>query len=511
MVRMSVRPHRSHKSLLPAALVALGCTLGLGACMSELPPVDPSSSIGVVEGRVREGAFGVPAYVEFRDETGPLYTELRVTADSTGWYRAELPIGLYSTRVGFATSGTYFAADSDTILVGRCVRRRDFERARGHVVLTLPPAFDGMYARLNLAGARNRAAGEARVEDGLAVFDLRLMPRSSYVMRLSIGFDMAEFYLPSTYVSAEGDSLDATSGAAEYSVDLREHYASVSGRVTGSWQTSGDNMEVQVVTAGGRKISEVTCNDDGTYRVDLLVPEPVKIRTVCRYIENWYGGTSLAAATVFDLQPGLNVEGVDLSEGALNIRFDGPGDLVPSYHSIVLRREDGSEIPVRTYGNPIRVPNLPEGRYRLRVDGFCVDDPWQPQWYDGAADADGSVPLDVVVGATRELTMVLRSGGSILGRFEGETDTDWNSHAVYVHDGAGAQVCDEPLYMYYGAFSLAGLPDGDYCLSLGSRGQPYWYPGTFVLAEATRLTISGGNAITDLLWLRPGKAVGEER
>lgn len=511
MARMSVRLHPFRGFLLPATLVALGGLLGIGACMSELPQADPSSSIGVVEGRVREGALGVPAYVDFRDETGPLYTELRVTADSTGWYRAELPIGLYSVRVGFAGSGTYFAADSDTILVGRCVRRRDFERARGHVALTLPSVFEGNYVRLNLTGARNRAAGEVRVVDGRADFDLRLLPRTSYVMRVSIGYDMAEFFLPSTYVSGDGDSLVATSGAAEYSVDLREHYASVSGRVTGSWQNSGDGMEVQVVTTGGRNISEVTCNDDGSYRIDILVPEPVKVRTICRYVENWYGGTSLASATVFDLQPGLGVTGVDLAEGSLKILFDGPGDRVPSYHSFVLRREDGSEIAMRTYGNPVRVPNLPEGRYHLRVDGFCVDDPWQPQWYDGAADADGSVPLDVVVGATRELTMVLRSGGSILGRFEGETDNDWNSHAVFVHDGAGAEVCGEPLYMYYGAFSLEGLPDGDYCLSLGSRGQPYWYPGTFVLAEATRLTISGGNAITDLLWLRPGKAVGEER
>lgn len=511
MARMPVRHHRFRHALLPAALAALGGLLGLGACMSELPQVDPSSSVGVVEGRVLEGGLGVPAYVDFRDETGPTYNALRVTADSTGWYRAELPIGLYSMRVGIAGPGTYFAADNDTILVGRCVRRRDFDRGRGHITLTLPSALERDYVRLNLTGVRNRAAGETRVKDGRAEFDLRLLPRTSYVMRVSIGFDMAEFYLPSTYVSADGDSLDVTTGAAEYSVDLREHHASISGRVTGSWQGSGDDMQVQVTTTGGRSISEVTCSDDGSYLVDILVPEPVKVRSVCRYVENWYGGTSLASATVLDLQPGLDVTGVDLAVGALKILFDGPGDLVPGYHAFVLRREDGSEMAMRTYGNPVRVQNLPEGRYHLRVDGFCVDEPWQPQWYDGAADVDGSVPLDVVVGTTRELTMVLRSGGSILGRFEGETDNDWNSHAVFVHDGAGAAVCSEPLYMYYGAFSLDGLPDGDYCLSLGSRGQPYWYPGTFVLAEATRLTISGGNAITDLLWLRPGKAVGEER
>ncbi len=511
MARMSIRHHRLRGFLLPAMLAAFGGLLALGACMSELPPVDPASAIGVVEGRVREGVLGVPAFVEFRDETGPLYTELRVTADSTGWYRAELPIGLYRTRVGFKGTESYYMADSDTVLVGRCVRRRDYDRARGHVVIAVPSVFDGKYARLYLTGAGQRAAGEAQVENGLAEFDLRLLPRTKYVMRLTLGYSMAEFYLPSTYISSYGDSLDASAGSAEYSIDLRGNYASVSGRVTGSWQGYGDLMEVQAVATGGRTVAKIDCSADGSYRLDSFVPEPVKVRSVCRNVENWYGGTSLASATVLDLRPGLDIAGVDLAVGALNIRFDGPGDLVPSHHSFVLRREDGTEIALRIYGNPIRVPNLPEGRYHLRVDGFCADDPWQPQWYDGAADADGSVPLDVVAGATRELTMVLRSGGSLLGRFEGETDTDWNSHAVFVHDGAGVQVCDEPLYMYYGAFSLAGLPDGDYCLSLGSRGQPYWYPGTFVLAEATRLTIADGNAITDLLWLRPAKAAGGMR
>lgn len=498
---------RIGKPLQPALLLAVGALLGLGACVGGLPPLSPGSDIGVVEGRVREASAGVAAQVEFVDNEGPLYAELKVVADSTGWYRAELPIGLYHVRLVLdgTTAGSY--TNNDTILVGRCTRRYDFERTRATVSVLLPPELDGEVARLTTVGSNCRAGASQRVADGRVDFDLRLLPPARYTMRMSVGYDMAEFYLPTTYVSGDADSLDARHGTGAYAIDLSDRMASVSGRVTGAWQDLGVSMNVDAVTLLGRHISGSWCADDGSYRLTTFVPEPVRIVTRCQGIENWYGGARRATATVLDLRPGQAVTDIDIHDGAINVRFTGPGDRVPERHTLFVRRADGSEVQVDyTWGNPLAVPNLPPGDYRLRVGGYCDRDAWQPQWYGGGADSTTAVPVTVVAGEVATVTMTLQGGGSLAGVFEGEDSDTWHSHAVAIRDGNGAALCASPVTTYYGGFSFAGLADGEYLLSLGSSGGLYWYPGTFDQSAATRLVISGGNAITGLVWHGVAKA-----
>lgn len=500
---------RAGRLLLPALLLAAGGLLGLGACMSDLPPIGPGSDIGVLEGRVSESSLGVAAEVEFVDTDGPLYTQLTVTADSTGWYRAELPIGPYHVRLVMdgTTAGRF--TDRDTVMVGRCVRRYDFERTRAVVSVLMPPAMNGEYARLTAVGSNCRAAANKRVADGRVDFDLRLLAFTKYTMRMSVGYSMAEFYLPTTYVSGDADSLDASHGPGAYAIDLSDRMASVSGRVTGSWQDTESSMTVDALTLEGRSIASGWCEPDGSYHLETFVPEPVRLVARCRGIENWYGGTRRATATVLDLQPGVAVPGIDFDVGGIAVHFTGPGERVPERHSLFLRRADGSEIEVDyTWGNPLVVSNLPAGSYRLRTGGYCERDQWQAQWYGGTADSTTAVPVTVVAGEVARVEMTLQGSGSISGTFEGEDGTSWWVHAVNIHDGSGASLCASPVSMFGGVFSFAGLADGEYCLSLSSVSGRYWYPGTFDQAAATRLVISGGNAITGLLWHGRSKSDG---
>ena len=484
------------------AVIALAALLVLGACMSELPQVGPVSDIGVVEGRVTESSLGVAATVHFSYAADDrIEANVTVLADSTGWYHAELPVGAYNVRLGFPNRYVSASSDADTVKVGRCVRRRDFTRTRAQVAITVPAVFEGAVAYLSAGGPGYRASSSMRVKDGIAAFDLRLLPPAKYAMRFRPGNNWYSFLLPGTEVAAEADTLDARAGLATYALDLRARHASLAGTVTGSWQLSPDNMTIEAVGLDGQTVADAECAADGTFRLDTLMPKPVKIVTRHNSIENWHGGTSLATATVFNLQPGDHVENLAITEGGITIRFQGPGQRVPLQHSVVLQREDGGNIYLMwKYGDPLRITNLPGGRYRLRVGGYCFQEPWQPQWYDVATDVDGAVPIDVVAGAVQSITMELRAGGSISGRVTNGGGPVSYAYNVYVGDGTGADLCDRSIYTDGDQLLLDGLPDGDYCLSLFDRVGRWWYPGTRDLAQATRLTIAGGNALTGLVW-----------
>ncbi len=493
--------------LARTALPLLLALLVLSACMSDLPPSGPGSDIGVVEGRVRESGVGLPAQVEFACEDTPQYARLMVVADSTGWYRAELPTGLYQVRLylDHVAGGRY--VDTDTIVVGRCVRRRDIERTRGRVTVALPPEFEHQTVSLALVGRDCRSSAMATVTDGVAAFDLRLLPCAKYVMRFSPPFRSEPFYLPSTYVSAAADTLDATHGPASHAFDLSASAARISGHVAAGQVRAGRLLYIEAVNALGRVVSYDWIEGEGNYDLWTFVPEPMRIDLRSGDVENWFGGGRWANATVFDLQPGQHVEDVDFNPGGISVRFVGPGDLVPAYHGLVLRREDGSELDLgRRYENPVVVPNLPPGSYRLYTAGTCDGDPWQSQWYPAVADSGDAVPVVVEAGSMNSVDMRLAAGGSIAGTFAGENASHWFTHAVTLQDADGRDLCGGSVYMYYGAFSFGGLPDGAYRLSLAWSGGRYWYPGTFDQAQATPLVISGGNAITGLVWMNPSKS-----
>jgi len=489
----------------PAFIAAALALAGLGACTSELTEVGPLSDIGVVEGQVREAGLPVPAFVRFsRQYAAELEAEVVVRADSTGWYRAALPLGVYRLTLTMAAGESGASGDQDTVRVGRAVRRLDIERGRARVTVRLPDLYDGPSARISLSGTGQDARAWTETRDGLAAFDLRLLPPDAYAMRLRVNSETDEFFLPGTYLVAGADTLRVGAGDVAYEADLRDRHLSLSGRITGSWQSQGLEMMVGLESMSGRERVFAACDADGSYRLDVLVPEPLRLFSTCALITRWYGGPSGSTATVFNVQPGDHLTGLDMTEGSLRLRFEGPGDLLDNAAQFALRDESGRMLTLsRPEGNPTVVPNLAPGSYRLYIFGHCRSEPWQPQWYEGAADEADAQPVVIEAGGIRDLTIGLLPGGTISGMITATSGAPPYWISLTLRDGDGEPLCDRTSYVEEGRLLLEGLADGTYYLSLLWPGATWWYPGTSDFAEAVPLTIVDRGAVTGLVWPLP--------
>lgn len=498
-----------------AAVLLLPLLLAAGGCMDQLPPVGPLSGIGVVEGRVREAGVGLPARVRFLRVSGgandALDVDITIEADSTGWYRAELPLGMYRIRLSLRDNESNPIAAGDTIAVGRAVRRRDFERGRLRAAIRLPEQFDEPFYQLRLFNYDQSATQRGEQQGDATVFDVRLVPAGSYTMRLTLGYRHDPFYLPGTFLSDEADSLRMGNGDMALDIDLRPRHASVSGRVRGTWHDNGDGARVRLFTTSGRVFGEGDCNEDGTFRIDTLMPEPALLALDASAVRIWHGDGARANATVLDLAPGTHLEDADFVVGALRVTSDGPGPLVGSAPRLDLVRDDGLRIAIQASsgGNPLLLSSLPPGGYRLRVLGFCAEQPWQPQWYPGVADSALAGVIAVAAGEWAAVTLDLQPGGGIGGHLVFPSWTYEHYVDFDVHDAAGARLCSGSIEAFDGRFLVEGLPDGSYCLGLQRGSTRWWYPGTADLAEAGRVAVSGGAVVDGLTWLLPGATAGD--
>lgn len=491
-----------------AALAALALS-ALTGCVGQMDPVGPLSAVGVVEGRVLEDHIGVPAQLRFTRQRagdgGLIAAEFTVPADSSGWYRAELPIGLYRIRLTMAGSGTSSSSVADTIMVGRAVRRRDFERGRARLSIRLPAPFEDSELYVWLYHRDRQASDHATVTDGVAAIDMRLVPASIYTVSVDPGYDHDQFYLPGTYASAEADSLLLGFDEAVREYDLRPRHASISGRVTGTWRSGPGGMNVGVYSHSGRKLGSAQCDDDGAYRFDTLMPEPVRLAAESSWVRNWFADGPSPTPASLDLQAGDHLEGLDLVVGGLRVTYNSVRLGYRGSPAMTLHRTDGLSIPVFPSGyNPVPLGNLPPGDYRLHIEGFCEDDPWMPQWYPGVTDSAAAGVIAITAGSWSDVTVDLDPGGSLSGRlvFPEYGSDDWVGFDLC--DADGARLCTGSFGASDGAFRVDGLPDGSYCLAMQQGATRWWYPGTASLAEAARIAITDAAVVDGLVWMMMG-------
>jgi hypothetical protein len=321
---------------------------------------------------------------------------------------------------------------------------------------------------------------------------------------MNLGWFASSYYLPGTHLIAEADSLHVGAAPVTYDVDTRSRHARLEGRVTGSWQTSGQSMEVRAYAPGQQRRGRAACDPDGSFRLDLIAPVFVRLSAVCGVVERWYGGASYATATWHELAPGQVTAGLEMREGGLRLRFEGPGLLVDNVGDVELVHPDGTrQLLYLSRENPALVPNLAAGDYRLYVMGACGRDPWVAQWYDGAAEEEGATTLTVVEGAFTDATIRQQAGGVLSGRFTGDPNLASASRHIRLYRGDGAPLCSGPAYFWDGTFSWPGLPDGEYLLGTTVFGSTWWFPGTWDAAAAGRITIIDGGTVAGLAWLVP--------
>lgn len=505
--RSCLRPvSRTAACLLAAALVvACGCTSGPGE-------PGPDSSYGAIEGYVLECGTAVPSVLDFTPRNAAnVDARARVTPDSTGWYRVELPVGDYRVTVrmvGEQVWSTYTSSESDTVRVGRSVRRRDFQRGRALVAVRLPASLEGSTVSVLLYRPGISVELNTNVVDGLAVCDLRLVPMQSYVMRLNPGGSGAWFFLPGTHLIADADSLRVGASPVTHESDTRGRFARLEGRVTGSWQATAQSMEVHAYAPGQARRAAVGCDADGSFRLDLIAPVYVRLVTRCGGVDRWFGGASYATATWHQLEPGQVVAGLEMREGGLRLRFDGPGSLVDNVGTVALVHPDGTRLQVSLGpANPALLSNLAAGDYRLQLLGGCALDPWVPQWFDGAVEEADALPLTVVEGAFTDATIRQEAGGVLRGAFVGDPDVEFEPRHISLYRGDGTPLCGGSFLFWSGFFEWPGLADGEYLLGTRVSGETWWFPGTWELDAAERLTIVDGGTVAGLAWLVPSEQI----
>ena len=493
------------------ALLAL---LFLGSCNSETPTMCPRTGVGVLEGYLRVMGQGVSATIRARTlgdgHNGTIAAA--AVSDSTGWYRLELPTGLYQLEVDPGSSTTSSSELYDTIRVLPRVFRFDIKRGRAEVRIGMPDDLEGTRFNMYLRGQGLHSMYEsAEVEEGLLVFEYPVLAPAAYTMEIYGGGLADNYYVPGFSNSSDGDLLEVgLTEPAVYEVDFKNSYASISGSITGSWQMSDVFWypSMEVVSPDSTWIGKGDCNQDGTFTCGFLLPQPVFLRSRYHGVDQWVGGGSFDTARMFDLEPGDRITGVAVVESGIKVLLDGPGDLVFHRPTITIRGASGDEFyPDPDWENPFTVNNLRPGRYYLYLEGYCKNEIWAHQWFGGTETIDGAIAIDLAEGELRQISMTLIEGGRIEGNLLRASGTRPRKVNYGLFDPAGEPVCSEYLQWRlfdHGVFKFQGLADGDYFLGVRIGGDEiWWYPGTREFTEASPLPVENHGTLTDINWTLP--------
>jgi hypothetical protein len=494
-------------------LIILAVFLTLPSCNDESPTECVVYDVGAVEGYVLSAGEGLSVRVQARgigdSRAGNVITSTE--SDTTGWYRLELPVGLYRLEVNPSTTFVPRTDMRDTVRVDRRVHRHDLIRGRAEVELRAPADLNGRTIGLSLIGgdeAYGYARAYATLENGEGRFVFPAVQPNRFLMYVEGGGLSTRVFLPGTSDAYAADSLvvDVTETAA-YVADFTTTYASISGRITGSWQQLGrGTLSVRAYSSWMREIGYTYCSADGAFLLDFIGPQRVRLRLSYNWLYQWMGGASFETARVFDVRPGDRITDASTVVSGLQVFLEGPGNLTTHVASYVLRDEQSNQIKLNErWDEPVVFGILRPGRYFIHVNGYCHRQTWAAQWYDGAETADAATPIDLVEGELRDVTLHLVDGGRISGGVL--TATGERPVGVYgrIYDSAGEPLCEYGQVWAAGIFDLVGLPDGDYYLSasMDPDDNPWWYPGTFDFQSAVAIPIVGHSAVGGITWSLP--------
>ncbi len=491
-----------------ACFLSVLLVLSLSGCDDDSPTC-PAQEIGQVEGYVRAAGEGVSVPVGARALSGDRrgYLIATTTAESNGFFRLDVPAGEFRLEVNPADGRVLSSDATDTIHYSPPYRRHDLNRGSGRVLLDLPEELEGETVRLRLAGDFLSNPSEAVVvTGGQAVFEFPILRAIPHDMNFALPGECS-LYLPAGATSEEGIPLAVgTDTVATYHQDLRPQFASIAGTVQGSFaQDAVGTMRVALYNLEGRTNCSVYCDATGGYRCRTFLPGPVVLGSSWSVIDQWYGGDSLEDATVFDLEAGQHLEGVDLVENGLTLHLSGPGPMFIYNPDWILRSDDGREYELSGYpSSGTQVRNLPDGRYYLQVTGTCNGQTWAPQWYGGAEDFEEAMPIDLVGGQLDDLTLNLVEGGRIEGGLRDADGGPIDEVSYRLLNLDGTYVCNSWDSWFGPDIHYTGLANGKYLIAALDDAVGVWfYPGTGNIEEAGVIEISGFGAVEDVVWNLP--------
>ncbi len=496
-----------------AALLCLFFFL-FSSCEEHSPCAYPVYEVGAVEGYVLAGGEGASITVGARAHEGDRRGQVIVStlSDSTGWFRLELPTGLYRLETDPENAIVHSSDARDTITITPHVHRHDLMRGRAQVRIRVPGELNGEFFTLAIPSSYflDRDSQTAQVQDGVLDFDFPVLQPQSYTMELEPTGSAARLYLPGTYDPDEAETVEI--GVEEpviIETSFEESYGSISGSIVGSWQeASVGRPYVDAFSADSVQIVQVWCKEDGTFRVPLLIAEPVRLLAECQGLGQWVGGATYEEAQTFSLEPGDRLTGVSIVECGLLVWLEGPGVL--SYHRASTRLVDvaGHTFePINYADNPIAICNLAPGEYRLLVHGYCDGEPWASQWYDGAESVSAATPIALEPGELRTVTIHLVEGGGIQGRVLVPDGEPLHCYYFRICDAGGEPLCGQWQWICDEAFSYSGLANGVYYLAARTTGsvEAWWYPGTTEFDSAVPIEIRDHSIVTGIEWTIGGE------
>jgi len=502
------------KSGRTALVCLLAALFILPACTNESPTECTLYQVGAVEGYVLSSGEGVSVLVQAESIVDLRRYRLiaETFSDSTGWYRFELPVGLYQLLPDPYRARPSSTDLRDTVRVAPRVQRHDLLRGRVEIDIGMPVECEGQSVNLRLMlDERTPYAGASGgVANGRAHIVIPAVLPGVYKMEARYGD--SEAYLPGSLDFYDADTIQVDrQSTARYEGDFAESYARIDGRITGSWSLLPSPWARVAALSNWREvISDDLCGQDGSFRLVFLIPQRVRLgleRSSWEQTYNWFGGASFETATVFDLQPGDRLRDVTLSISSLRVLLDGPGNRIEHRGELAVRDETGSTVELDLTSNPILIWNLRAGRYWIEaVCGCSSGQNWVPQWYEGADDLESATPVDLAEGELREITFHLTEGGGrISGTVLAPDGTPAEGVYCYLVEADGYSCSPHPLSS---PFEFKHLLDGEYLLAAVTHPDSddlWWYPGTSNRSNAVRISILEHGTVSGLTWSLPSQ------
>jgi hypothetical protein len=506
------------------ALVAL--LLPIAGCEDD-SPVCPESGPAILRGQILGGGVGVPAsIVAIRPDYSRRDSYFSVDSDSSGRYELHTPPGQYQIRI--ATRSLWFfgsdmekrvgglrgaGADAETISLGPGTRDLDFAGGRVTAAIGIPPELSGASLRCLLKGRYSSTSIEAVAGSDSAFFEFALVPEGEYVVGIGRSTSELPFlWLPNSAWSGEGPRFEVPVNRQRRIEGGIPPPARISGSVRGSWQVSAPYRPSIAAVAGDQTLALTEPEDDGSFRMELFVAEPVRIRVRIGGIERWIGDEEQPNGMVYHPQLGEEITGASLVESGILCRLEGPRYLTHHDGSLSIYDMEGREIDSSpTYNNPLGFSNLRPGTYFLSIRPYS-NEPWLPQWFDGADSLSVATPIVIQgEGESVPVTFHLVEGGRIQGtivRPDGSAGHDsYLEITAVAGDPHGYPGHDSWPDLGSGFFEIKGLPDGNYYLRTviydGDSHETWLYPGTASVDSAETIGVHEHGMVGGIIWKVP--------
>ncbi len=500
------------KNLLISLVITITLTTLtiLSSCENDTPTSCPVYNVGAVEGHILALGQGISIPIGARAQQGSRRGQIiaQTVSDTTGWYRMELPTGLYQMELE-PRGGTSFSSHlRDTVRVTPNIHHLNMEYGRAEIRIGLPEAFNGNRFHIVMIDSTGHGSYQyERAQDGLLLYSIPVLRPDSYTIRFNGPNVGGRFYLPGTTDSDLADILVVDSqNVTLYEVDFSQNHSSISGQISGSWlEANTGKPHIETHSANNIKLGITPCSDDGGFVCHFFLPEEVRLLVTNNGIEQWIGGNSFETARVFNLQAGDHITDISMVGSGLEILLAGPGDLTSYKPTFLVVDDQGREhTPLFFSSNPFSICNLQPGRYYLKIAGNCDNQSWLTTWFNGAYFLENATPIDLGVGELRQLTVDLVRGGQIQGTVTAFTGDPLGSVLCKLINSKGEPVCDESSgyrSIEGGQFDFKGLLDEEYYLAINAYPCGVsWYPGTANFSEAIPIPIENQTTVTGLNW-----------